>query len=227
MSDFTKNNMATPYFQIFTGEVPSTQDLARESIKDLPVVVIAPSQARGRGRAGAGWENAPRALAVSAAWRPDQDDRRPFSLMAGVAAVRSLPVATELKWPNDLLTGRAKVGGILVEQSGGVAVAGMGLNLFWPDPPEGIGAIDASDPGDEAHRVIGALWAATFFELERSTGWPADEYRRSCATLGREITWEPNGRGIASGIDDDGSLLVETSAGVEAIHAGAVRHLRG
>ena len=147
--------------------------------------------------------------------------------MAGVAAVRSLPVAIDLKWPNDLLIGGVKVGGILVEQSGGVAVAGMGLNLFWPDPAEGIGAIHDSDPGDEAHRAIGALWAATFFELERSAGWSADEYRRSCATLGQEITWEPNGRGIAAGIDDDGSLLVETSAGVEAIHAGAVRHVRG
>ncbi len=37
--------------------------------------------------------------------------------------------AVRIKWPNDLLVDGRKVGGILVEERGGVVVAGLGLNL--------------------------------------------------------------------------------------------------
>lgn len=222
-----KTNMATPYLQIFTGEVTSTQDLAREHVDELPVVVVAPSQTRGRGRSGASWSNADRALAVSVAWRPDRDDHRPFSLMAGLASVAAIPADVRLKWPNDVMLGEKKVGGILVERSDEVAVAGLGLNLHWPDPPHGAGAIHESDPGPERHRAIGALWAAGFLALLAELGWPLQAYREICSTLGRKITWEPNGSGIAAGVTETGALLVDTSAGVEEIHAGEVRHLSG
>lgn len=222
-----KTSMATPYLQIFTGEVTSTQDLAREHIDELPVVVMAPSQTRGRGRSGSSWTNADRALAVSAAWRPDRDDRRPYSLMAGLAIVAAVGADVRLKWPNDVMLGELKVGGILVERSDDVAVAGLGLNLYWADPPEGAGAIEELDPGPELHRVVGGLWAAEFLSLLAEPGWPLQAYREVCSTLGRDITWEPNGSGIAAGVAETGALLVDTSAGVEEIHAGEVRHVAG
>jgi BirA family transcriptional regulator, biotin operon repressor / biotin---[acetyl-CoA-carboxylase] ligase len=218
--------MATPYLQIFTSDVPSTQDLAREEVESLPVAVIASSQSEGRGRSGSRWDNADRALAVSVAWPAVDEDRRPFSLMAGVAAVRALDNRPVLKWPNDVLQAENKVGGILVERGDRVVVAGLGLNLFWAKPPEGVGAVFDQDPGGGAHREIGALWVAELMAQVESGGWPADEYREACTTLGRSITWEPNGEGIAAGISESGALLVTTVSGIEEIHAGAVRHVR-
>ncbi|MEX2134118.1 MAG: biotin--[acetyl-CoA-carboxylase] ligase [Acidimicrobiia bacterium] len=218
--------MATPYLQIFTSDVPSTQDLAMGKLESLPVAVIAPSQSGGRGRSGSRWDNADRALAVSVAWLVADEDRRPFSLMAGVAAVRALDGGSVLKWPNDVMKGETKVGGILVERSDQGIVAGLGLNLFWAEPPEGVGAVFDHDPGLEAHREIGALWVAELMAQIDTGGWPADEYREACTTLGRSITWEPNGEGIAAGISESGALLVETESGIEEIHAGAVRHVR-
>ena len=131
--------MATPYFQLRQVEVPSTQDVARENLEDLPVVVVAASQSSGRGRLGTEWENAARSLAVSIAFRASPSDQRPFSLMAGVAALRSITVASSLKWPNDVMDveGANKVGGILTERSQDEVVVGMGLNLYWPDAPVG------------------------------------------------------------------------------------------
>jgi len=218
--------MATPYLQLMREEVPSTQDLARAELDRMPVVVISQRQTEGRGRTGATWLTAPRALAVSLAFHAAEGDGRPFSLMAGIAAVRAM-AGTRLKWPNDLVVDDLKIGGILVERSGAVTVAGIGVNLWWPDPPEGIGALSEIDPGSTAHAEIGALWAAELIHLLDDDGWPQDEYRDACATLGRQITWEPGGAGVAVDISSEGELIVETRGSRQAIGSGAIRHVRG
>ena len=207
--------------------MPSTQDVARETIDILPVLVVAASQTMGRGRSGADWENADRALAVSYAFHHDPDDQRPFSLMAGVAAVDvtgDVAVAG-LKWPNDLLAGTMKVGGILVERSGDVTVVGLGLNLYWPEPPAGVGALFEEDPGETTHLEMGALWGAGLNRMLDGTGWPLARYRELCVTLGRHITWEPDGAGQAVDVDDDGGLIVEQGGVTRTIFSGEVRHL--
>jgi BirA family biotin operon repressor/biotin-[acetyl-CoA-carboxylase] ligase len=132
-----------------------------------------------------------------------------------------------LKWPNDLQVADAKVGGILVEQSEGVMVIGMGLNLWWPDAPDGVGALHEEDPGPRLHAEIGALWSAELLGLLRAEGWPIDEYRQACVTLGLDIEWDPDGAGRALDISDNGALLIEDGSGERAIHSGAVRHVRG
>ena len=218
--------LATPYFQKRYDNVPSTQDVARGLCESLPVLVIASSQTRGRGRSGVAWDNAERALAVSLAVRVEPDaEQRPLSLMAGVAAVRATDTAN-LKWPNDVLVPEGKVGGILVEQSAGVSVIGLGLNLFWPEAPEGSASLYDFDPGPEAHVEIAALWGAELMVLLRAPGWPIDDYREVCSTLGANVTWEPDGQGVAVDVAPDGSLIVETSSGTESIYSGAVRHVR-
>jgi BirA family biotin operon repressor/biotin-[acetyl-CoA-carboxylase] ligase len=145
--------------------------------------------------------------------------------MAGVAAGRCLEGVT-LKWPNDVMVGELKVGGILVEQSTDVVV-GMGLNLWWPDPPDGFGGLFDEDPGPELHGRIGALWVAELMALIDAAGWPAGEYRQLCNTLGRDITWEPAGRGRAVDVADGGELVVEVDGSRMTITSGAIRHLRG
>ncbi|MEX1124064.1 MAG: biotin--[acetyl-CoA-carboxylase] ligase [Acidimicrobiia bacterium] len=219
--------MATPYWQLHRDEVPSTQDLARSELETIPVVVMAAAQTSGRGRSGTGWITAPRALAVSAALRADPGEGRPISLMAGVAARRALGNRVDLKWPNDLELGEDKIGGILVEQSNGVVVIGMGVNLWWPDPPDAAGALLEEDPGPERHAEIGALWAAELLSLMTAEAWPIDEYRQACVTLGRDIAWDPAGSGRAVDVTESGALLIEDNSGRREIHSGAVRHIRG
>ena len=215
--------MATPYLQLRVEEVPSTQDRALAELGTLPVVVIAQRQTAGRGRSGASWLSAPRALAVSLAFRPGESDHRPFSLMAGVAAARAVDLT--LKWPNDLMRGDEKLGGILVEQ-GDEVVVGMGLNLWWPDPPPGAAALHVQDPGADLHAEIAGLWAAEMMALVDGEGWPENEYRARCSTLGREITWDPEGRGTALDIAESGALIVKTRDEVTELFSGEIRHLR-
>lgn len=217
--------MATPYLHVRLDTAPSTQDVAVEQLGDLPVLVMAAQQTRGRGRGGAEWVNADRALAASLALHCDPGDQRPFSLIAGVAASRAAP-GTGLKWPNDVMRNEAKVGGMLVERFSDVVVIGFGLNLWWRSPPEGTAGLLDEDPGPDRHLEIGGLWGAELMSLLEGETWPVDEYRRACLTLSREITWEPDGAGRAVDISEDGGLVVERGDQREILYSGAVRHLR-
>jgi BirA family biotin operon repressor/biotin-[acetyl-CoA-carboxylase] ligase len=145
--------------------------------------------------------------------------------MAGVAATRVVEEAA-LKWPNDVMMDGSKVGGILVERDSDVVVVGLGLNLWWPDPPAGMAGLLTEDPGEDRHAELAGRWGAEMMRLIDSPGWPIDEYRNRCLTLGMDVTWEPDGSGHALDIADDGGLLVETESGTETVHSGVVRHLR-
>lgn len=108
-----------------------------------PLWVLADRQTAGRGRSGRKWVSNPGNLYASLLVRLNDPAPKAYqlSLVAGVAvidAIRNLPdfsldLPLRLKWPNDLLIGRDKVGGILVESTqnrGGFnAVIGIGLNI--------------------------------------------------------------------------------------------------
>ena len=111
------------------GSVTSTQELARS--RPIGTAVVADHQKAGRGRLGRLWEAPPgTALLVSCVL--------PFHplapLAAGVAAAVACGPRVRLKWPNDLLLGGRKLGGILVEASGRRCVVGIGINLSWAPP---------------------------------------------------------------------------------------------
>ncbi|HSJ34633.1 MAG TPA: biotin--[acetyl-CoA-carboxylase] ligase [Acidimicrobiia bacterium] len=223
--------MDTPYSVTEVEEVSSTQDVARAQFTSgTPAVVIARRQTGGRGRTGARWETAPVAVAVSVAFTARWDPSRAplVTLLAGVAAARVMGPEVRLKWPNDVLLEDSKVAGILVELSNGVYVAGLGVNLWWPQPPPGWGSLYESSPEDSAGVALGTDWAAELLNLVAvgPDRWPRDEYRQRCATLGREIEWDPEGRGRAVGIAPDGALVVEAGDGTTTLASGAVRHVR-
>ena len=222
--------MATPYSLQVYDEVTSTQDVAAAALVDDPILVVSDRQTEGRGRSRRTWDSAPRAMAASLAFRPTWDlGSWPLvPLVAGLAAADILDAAVSLKWPNDLLLGESKIGGILVEGSAGVLVVGCGLNLWWPDPPAGSAALGVDDPGPEAMISTATAWADRFL-ARISSGpkeWGRSDYLARSATVGRRVTWEPNGRGKAIDIGDDGSLTIETDHGTQHLIAGEIRHLR-
>lgn len=209
-------------------ETDSTQDVARRHIGPDPVLVVTHRQVRGRGRGGSGWQPAPRAVAASLAFEPGwpSEALARLTLVAGLAA--SDVVDVRLKWPNDLLVGADKVGGLLLESSDGRVVAGCGINLWWPDAPSGMGAIHEDDPGPDVVVAIASAWAERL--LDRASAgpgaWGRDEYVARCGTLGRPITWEPAGSGRAVDVAADGGLVVETDEGVVTLRSGEVREIR-
>lgn len=188
--------------------VRSTQDVAR----DLPVgsVVVANHQSEGRGRMQRRWEAPPgTALLVSFVLRPNPL----LSLAAGVAAAEACGPRVRLKWPNDLQLDDRKLGGILVEVSGGKAVLGIGINLTAA--PEGAAMLD--QPRDE---VLERLMQ----KLDTWTAAPAAEvlarWRELSATLGRRVRIDGT-EGHADDLGPNGELIVDGRPFV----AGSVTHL--
>ncbi|MEE8497371.1 MAG: biotin--[acetyl-CoA-carboxylase] ligase [Acidimicrobiia bacterium] len=222
--------MATPLTIERVGRVGSTQDEARIRYRGDPLLVSATGQDAGRGRSGAEWIEADRALAASLAFEPAWPTQAipKISLVAGLALTDFLPESVRLKWPNDIVSDDLKMGGILAEAIEGLVVVGLGLNIYWVSPPEGMGAVHASDPGEEHSHRVAERWAAFFLQRIEAgpTAWGRAEYLARCTTIGRSIEWEPDGSGVAIGIGDDGELLIDSKDGEIALYAGAVRDVR-
>jgi BirA family biotin operon repressor/biotin-[acetyl-CoA-carboxylase] ligase len=132
------------------------------------------------------------------------------------------------KWPNDLMQDNAKVAGLLLEAVDDLVVIGLGVNLWWPDPPAGYGALCQDDPGPEVRVDLAVRWCDDF--LARVSRGPEDwgraEYRSYCGTINRAIRWQPDGSGIARDIDEQGRLVVETESGSIALASGEVSEVR-
>ena len=222
--------MATPLTIQRARRVGSTQDEARRRHRGNPLLVSATGQDAGRGRSGAKWIEADRALAASLAFEPAWPTQAmpKISLVAGLALTDFLPDSVRLKWPNDVVSDDLKMGGILTESIDGLVVVGLGLNIYWALPPEGMGAVHATDPGEEHSHRVAEQWAEVFLQRIEAgpTDWGRDEYLARCTTIGRPIEWDPDGSGIAIGIGDDGALLIDSQAGEVALYAGAVRNVR-
>ncbi len=91
-----------------------------------------------------------------------------LALAAGLALIEAVEVAApdlslSLKWPNDLMLGDAKLGGILLERSGDRVVAGFGVNLAAA--PRIAGRNTASLGGQTSLRAFAPLIAASFARL--------------------------------------------------------------
>ena len=192
--------------------ITSTQDVAR----DLPIgsVVLANHQTAGRGRLEHRWEApAGTALLVSFVLAPNPL----LSLAMGVAAAEACGQGVRIKWPNDLLLGGRKVGGILVEATPARAICGIGINLTWA--PDGAAQLD-QPRGELMERLRPAV--------ERWCSAPPAEvlarWRELTDTLGRKVRVELPDRvleGIAQDIDARGELIVDG----EVVSAGSIIHL--
>ena len=220
-------------------------------------VLVAEAQTAGRGRLGRRWASPPRAgLTFSVLLRPDGVPAARLGwlpLLAGVAAAASVrevgAVDASLKWPNDVLVGERKLGGILAERTGAAVVVGIGINVWQTrsDLPPDAAATSlalAAEAGVAGRGLRERLLAGLLDELGRwYLAWrdqasPGDadacglrqEYVRRCATLGREVTVTMPGTepvtGTAAGVDAAGRLEVRTAGGMVAVTAGDVVHVR-
>jgi BirA family biotin operon repressor/biotin-[acetyl-CoA-carboxylase] ligase len=212
--------------------------MADEGAPDWTLVTAA-HQTGGRGRHGRSWQDvAGSALLASVVLRPTLAPASAglLSLLAGAAMVDAIArvagVDVRCKWPNDLLAGDAKVGGILAESRVDAGtlravVVGVGVNLIPPDLPgaAGIGEVGLAD-------LLGAFIAG----LHRGSSVPdlAAEVRARwipvASTIGSEVRASATDGsvivGLATGIDDRGGLVVRTDGGERSVVAGEIDHLR-
>ena len=215
-------------------------------------VYIADEQTAGRGRGDHGWHSAPGSgLYVSILLRPPlaPADVLWLSLAAGLAvrdAVRQVSsLEADIRWPNDLLFGRRKFGGILTELNAEVtrvrhAVVGIGINVHQEQFPPELAAIATSLaiesgrhwPRQElliallrslhqevetltASRQVDSAAASILSRLSASSSW----------VRGKRVTVEEDGgyAGVTDGLDARGFLRIRTPDGMRTVFSGGVR----
>lgn len=213
----------------------STNERARELAGEgAPhgTVVTAAEQSAGRGRQGRTWTAAPgEALLASVIVRDLGQRHALLPMMAALAVCEAAEsvaaIRCEIKWPNDVWVDRRKLSGILVEArpAAGWAVVGIGLNTgvtrFPDELRETATTLAIARPDDALDPLL-----ESFARWEGAS--PAEvlsAWRDRDALEGSLVRWQ-DGEGIARGVDDAGSLRVETSDGeLLALGAGEV-HLR-
>ncbi|HEV8209288.1 MAG TPA: biotin--[acetyl-CoA-carboxylase] ligase [Vicinamibacterales bacterium] len=214
------------------------------------LVVVADEQTSGRGRRGHTWFSPPGSgLYVSVVLAPATaiDPARAFSLLtltAGVALAEGIEQAAglrvDLKWPNDLLVSRRKIGGILAESSSGgdridSVVVGYGINVRSTSFPPALRSQATSLETElgravDRHHVLAETLAALARRYEDLLAGRfdaiLDAWRRLAPRAsGARVAWTTNegtASGTTAGIDDRGALLVQIDDRVERIVSGEV-----
>lgn len=236
---------ASPVMVEVVEEISSTN---RQVIQNPPPpgvakVCVAEIQHTGRGRRGRSWVASPyRNLMLSLAWNfPSWPETvTMLSLSAAVAAARAVERVTPgplgLKWPNDLMWGDRKLGGLLIElegESGGRCLAVLGLGVNVEVSAADGAAIDQpwtdllSVTGDAVDRnVLAAACIEEFSAMlvrfpESGFGDDRVQWNRRDSLLGRPVRVETETgavQGEARGVDEFGRLVVVDDR-------GGVRHL--
>ena len=235
-------------------EIESTNAyLMAQSVPDAGMhrVAIAGHQTAGRGRGDKQWMSAPGSslcLSIAHTFRERPNKLSALTLAIGVAAAHALGDNgiddIQLKWPNDIVAGDGKLGGILVEthhrsQRTASVVVGIGINLElpaeilanvdseWAHAPTDLRSILGRSVARESlsaamiDRVVDALFT---FE-KRGLAAFAQSWSERDWLRGRDITVERPGRSVsgkAFGIDSDGALIVKEAATTTRVISGSV-----
>ncbi len=214
-------------------------------------VALAESQTEGRGRLGRRWIAPPlsglcMSVAYAFAKAPPNLPSLTLAIGAGVAAALQTMGVDDiaLKWPNDLVARDGKLGGILTEVRpeigpGRTMVIGLGLNVDLPDDirlaageRRAAKIVDLkacvewlpSRPALAAGILQCVIAVIARFERDGFSAFHAAWQDRdwlkgkhvSIAHADKEV------RGVASGIAEDGALLVGTAEGIRRIVSGSV-----
>lgn len=212
---------------------------AGESIHQRAVVVL--DQQQGRGRQGRKWQaRAGECLTFSLGWAFEQEQAQLSALAPVVAlacqrALGELHCAAQIKWPNDLVVGLHKLGGILIEtlrrEDKTHAVIGIGINFVLPKEVDNAASFQAATASKHSagtlltlilnhlHCLLTQFATQGFAPFQAAyTAVHRDEGQEICLLHHDEVVQQ----GRVLGIAEDGSLMLQTVHGVQKIVSGEV-----
>lgn len=219
---------------------------ARQSAAEAhKFLCVAHQQSKGRGRQGRSWQSKlGECLMFSFGWAFDrpQHELSALPLVAALACRRALlqlGLPVQIKWPNDLVFGREKLGGILIEtvRNGGktVAVVGIGINFVLPKEVEQAVSVQslfqtAKQHGIPAMRLLDTLLAHLneLFQQFAQQGFSGLEtdYQTANRDHNRAVRLLQDGcvieEGTVAGITPQGALLLDTAQGRKTIVNGEI-----
>jgi len=123
------------YFRTLGSTNTEIFDMLKQNQADSGDAIISDQQTAGRGRRGNSWISNPGESITCSIIIKDEDDLliKKLPLISAIAIIKGIKQLTKLdcnlKWPNDILIGSKKIGGILIEKKEGYFIIGIGLNV--------------------------------------------------------------------------------------------------
>ncbi|MDY6786706.1 MAG: biotin--[acetyl-CoA-carboxylase] ligase [candidate division WOR-3 bacterium] len=206
--------------------------------EDEYMLIIAQKQTAGRGRFKREWYSPEGGLYISVSLRTSQC-RFPLTLLsvAGAAALEHYLKSMSIenlcyRWPNDILAGQLKIGGILSEIAGDKVITGIGINLNIADFPSRIKGTATSVLARRGVRSDPCQCTASivnhYLYLKDNPSLIID-YLNNTPFIGREInvkTIDSQYRGRVKGFDSSGLLILDTGKEEIEIYEGDLEILR-
>lgn len=227
--------------------LPSTNtELARMASEGAAegLAIVADEQTAGRGRLQRAWSSPKGAgLYFSILLRPvipiDQWPLITFlaALAVGDALQEATGLTTDIKWPNDLLSGERKICGILAEAidtpAGRAVIVGIGINLTPSAFPEATSVSEAAGLQPDREAILAALlralsrWYSLLGEREKIVAAWANRSSYATGKVVQVKNGEETWQGTTCGVEPDGALRLRTINGeIKLIRAGDVHSLR-
>ena len=236
---------------VYRDSASSTQNIAVALAEKgtTNAVVIAEQQSGGRGRMKRKWVSPRGGVWISVVLKPAVPTAT-STMLPFVAAIavcdaigETTKLAATLKWPNDVMVAGKKLAGILLDLSAeaetvNYAVIGIGINANVDASKLKIdreGRTAVTSLRDELGRNVNRLQLVKlllekleyFSMMLEKSGSPAivAEWRKRSDMVGKKVAVLQQGKshyGVATGINDDGSLAVRTAAGDMNVVSGDV-----
>jgi len=218
--------------------VDSTNNYLQTLLDNNPLedgtVVISMEQTQGRGQRGNTWQSLPGdGLYASILFLPEHFSvENQYYLNKAIACGTARYIASKvdedvkIKWPNDILIGDRKVGGILIENSIrgshlSSVIAGIGINLNQLDFDFNFGTNATSlriitnkrySPESEIEALYNEVWSDYQRLLNKDFQTVNEEYRTTLYKLGEDVKFKADleiFKGVLLDVDDEGAALVE------------------
>ncbi|AZD82224.1 bifunctional biotin--[acetyl-CoA-carboxylase] ligase/biotin operon repressor BirA [Pseudomonas chlororaphis] len=250
-ADIYEQSKDCPWAVLAFDSIDSTNAEALRAVErgvPAPFLVLAERQTAGRGRRGRKWvspfaENVYYSLVL----RIDGGMRQleGLSLVVGLAVMQTLRefgiAGAGLKWPNDVLVGRKKIAGILLELVGDPAdvchvVLGVGINVNMQKTDEvdqqwtsmRLESGKQVDRNQLAARL--SMMLKAYLERHQAQGFSSiqEEWEQNHLWQGNAVSLIAGVNkidGVVMGIDQQGALRLEVD-GVEKVYSGGELSLR-
>ena len=193
--------------------------------KDIHVI-ISNKQIDGKGRVGKTWSSPDSGNIYMSIACKGLIQKAPLSLIVGIICQRSIEkiIGSDLiglKWPNDIIYSKKKIGGILIEKEfmgqDILNIIGIGLNLNLPNKESWWGDLSSFNLELKRNELINIIIIELINFIDNDIHQWVDEWEGLCIHMNSEINIKQNNKiidsGIFTGINQDGSVKITSKDG--------------
>ena len=207
--------------------IDSTNAECKRMVLEKDIHVIIPNeQTHGKGRVGKVWSSPDSGNIYMSIACKGLIQKAPLSLIVGIICQRSIEkiIGSDLiglKWPNDIIYSKKKIGGILIEKEimgqDILNIIGIGLNLNLPNKESWWGDLSSFNLELKRNELINIIIIELINFIDNDIHQWVDEWEGLCIHMNSEINIKQNNKiidsGIFTGINQDGSVKITSKDG--------------